>query len=61
MTDTAAKPKPKPPGRKAEQLTPAEQLKRFHDLCDELGTDRGETLDKAFGKIVPPKPRGVKA
>ena len=53
-TDTA-KPTPKPTGKKAELLTPAEQRRRFEDLSRELGTDQGETLDRVFGKIVPAK------
>ena len=57
MTETATKPKAKPPGKKAEPLTPDEQKRRFAELCEELGTDQGETLDRVFGKIVPPKPR----
>lgn len=55
MTDTATKPKAKPPGKKVEPLDPAEQRRRFEDLSRELGTDKGETLDRVFGKIVPPK------
>ena len=55
MTDTAAKPKPKPPGRKTEPLSPTEQRRRFEQLSRELGTDNGETLDRLFEEIVPPK------
>ncbi|WP_375456284.1 hypothetical protein [uncultured Methylobacterium sp.] len=54
-TDTPAKPKPS--GKKVEPLTPAEQRRRFEELSCELGTDNGETLDRVFGKIVPPKVR----
>ena len=54
-TDTPSK--PKPPGKKAEALSPAEQRRRFEELSRELGTDNGETLDRVFGKIVPPKVR----
>lgn len=47
--------KSKPVGRKAEPLTPAEQRRRFEELSRDLDTDNGETLDRVFGKIVPPK------
>jgi hypothetical protein len=47
--------RPKPPGSKTEPLSPAEQRRRCEELSRELGTDRGETLDKVFGKIVPSK------
>lgn len=49
--------KPKPPGKRTERLSPAEQRRRFEGLSRELGTDNGETLDRVFGKIVPPKVR----
>ena len=52
---TPEEPRPKPPGKKVEPLTPAEQRRRFEELSRELGTDNGETLDRVFGKIVPPK------
>lgn len=55
MPIDVAKPKPKPAGKKAEPLTPAEQRRRFEELSRELGTDGGETLDRVFGKIVPAK------
>ncbi|KQT55406.1 hypothetical protein ASG52_24695 [Methylobacterium sp. Leaf456] len=55
MTDTVTKPKAKPPGNKVERLDPAEQRRRFEELSRELGTDNGETLDRVFGKIAPPK------
>lgn len=60
MTDAAAPAKPKPTGKKAEPLTPDEQKRRFAELCEELGTDNGETLDRVFGKIVPAKVRDAK-
>ncbi|CAO4149010.1 hypothetical protein DHODJN_13950 [Methylorubrum extorquens] len=71
-TDTPTKPKPaklgaqkltpegqrpKPPGKKSEPLSPAEQRRRFKELSRKLGTDSGETLDRVFGNIVPPKSR----
>lgn len=57
MTATTTPARPKPTGKKAEPLTPAEQQRRFAELCEELGTDDGETLDRVFGKIVRPKVR----
>ncbi|TXN02309.1 hypothetical protein FV222_09655 [Methylobacterium sp. WL103] len=53
MTNTSTK--PKPPGKKVEPLSPAEQRRRFEEPSRELGTDDGETLDRVFGKIVPAK------
>lgn len=55
MTETAMKPKAKPPGKKVEPLDPTEQRRRFEELSCELGTDNGETLDRVFGKIVSAK------
>lgn len=57
MAAEAVKPKAKPTGKKAEPLTPDEQKRRFAEMCEELGTDNGETLDRVFGKIVPAKVR----
>lgn len=36
-------------------MTKAEQRRRFEEMSRELGCDEGETLDRVFGKIVPPK------
>ena len=60
MSTNTAKPKPRPTGKKAEPLTPAEQRRRFDELSRELGADQGETLDRVFGKIVPVKAPGAK-
>lgn len=60
MAEAPSKPKPKPAGKKAEPLSPAEQRRRFEELSRELGTDQGETLDRVFGKIVPVKVRPQK-
>lgn len=59
MTQTATQSKAKPSGKKAEPLSPAEQRRRFDELSRELGTDNGETLDRVFGKIVPPKTKAA--
>ncbi len=32
-----------------------EQIRRFQEAAHELGCDDGEALERAFGKIVPPK------
>jgi hypothetical protein len=36
-------------------LSKAEQRRRLEETAPELGCDDGEALDRAFGKIVPPK------
>lgn len=53
--------RPRPAGKKGEPLTPSEQRRRFEELSRELGTDNGETLDRVFGKIVPPKKRAERS
>jgi len=37
-------------------MTKAEQRRRFEEMSRELGCDDGETLDRVFDSIVPPKP-----
>jgi hypothetical protein len=46
------------PKRKAPELTPQEQYKRFIETAREHGVDEtGKDFERAFKKIVPPKPR----
>lgn len=44
------------------KLTKAEQARRFEEMARELECDEDpKAFEKAFGKIVPPKPRPIPA
>ena len=44
------------------KLAKAEQSRRFEEAAREAGADEsGETFERAFGKIVPPKRRPAEA
>lgn len=57
MTETATKPKVKLSGKKVEPSDPAYERRRFERLSGQLGKDNGGTVDRVFGKIVPPNVR----
>lgn len=50
------------PKRKEPELDPKEQFKRFVETAREHDVDEsGKEFERAFKKVVPPKPRPKKA
>jgi hypothetical protein len=50
------KPRPKPTGKKKPGTDKRPQAERFIEAARQIGVDEtGETFERAFAKIVPPK------